>query len=138
MTSLPLLTKKAFHTGNRTASKKRCTQSGRLHTHCLACTQSEDHSHDTALPALTSSADCSPLPIFCRPCMDLENLPPEGDFTPFGNREQEEGNKKGKRSRRIDCLWLFSFLSPADEAKDKETNQQADTFLQGDFWMVML
>lgn len=32
----------------------------------------------------------------------------------------------------------FFLPSPADEAKDKETNQQADTFLQGDFWMVML
>lgn len=32
----------------------------------------------------------------------------------------------------------FFLPSPADEAKDKKTNQQADTFLQGDFWMVML
>lgn len=127
MTSLLLLTKKAFHTGNCTASKKRCAQSGRLHTHCLACTQSKDHSHSTALLALTSSAGCSPLPICCPPCMDLKKLLPKGDLTPLNNRKGTEVGemKKEKEKRRADCLWLFFCLLPRMRRRIKrQTSRQ--------------
>lgn len=126
MTSLLLLAKKAFHTGNYTASKKRCTQSGRLHTHCLTCTQSRDHSHGTALPALTSSLGCSPLPICCHPCMDVEKLLPDGDFTPLDRRKGAGGGKyKRGESRRVDCLWLFFSLLPRMRQRIKrQTSKQ--------------
>lgn len=76
--------------------------------------------------------------IFCR-LLTSSNLLPSmhgarkapserGFHSPWqqeGSRRQEGGNKKGKRSRRVDCLWLFFSLLPRMRQRIKrQTSRQ--------------